>query len=88
MGSLSQFKATLQRKADRNHKRSIYKKEQNLSYSKETPEYNFPELSDKELKQLKVDIRSKIQFENRKDFLIILAISLILAYLIYIFVLN
>lgn len=87
-GSLSQFKATLRRKADRNDKRSIYKKANGLSYSKGRPEYNFPDLSEQELEQLKLDIQSKLKYENRKNFIIVLMTSLLVAYIIYKFVFN
>lgn len=87
-GSLSQFKATLRRKADRNDKRKIYKKEKDLRYSKETPEYNFPRLETQELEDLKLDIKAKLKSENRKNFLIVLFTSIVIAILIYFFVLR
>lgn len=83
-GSLSQFKATLARKIERNQKRqarndrnsSTYKS----SYSK--PEYNFPKLSESELEKVKSDIRKKLKSDRKKEFITITIVIVLLVCII------
>lgn len=87
-GSLSHFKATLARKQERNQKRqarSDRKLKHNSSGSK--TEFDFPELSESELKKVKTDIQAKMKLEKKKQltkFLIVMSIlSSILLYAIF-----
>ena len=84
-GSLSQFKATLRRKSDRNEKnnRKFNKKHLDYKSSNEKPEYNFPTLDQNDLESLKTDIKAKMKSENRKNFIIVLITTITLATLIY-----
>lgn len=86
-GSLSQFKATLARKIERNQKRqsrtdrnSVYKS------SDEKPEYNFPQLSETELEKLKNDIRNKLKADRRKQNIYMLIIFAVIICLILILI--
>ncbi|MEH6537512.1 MAG: hypothetical protein V7719_14030 [Psychroserpens sp.] len=90
MGSLSQFKATLRRRADRQEKNNGKFNKKNLNYknSYSNPEYNFPTLDSNELEEIKLDIKAKLKSENRKNFVIVLFTTLVLAILIYFFVLS
>ena len=90
MGSLSQFKATLRRRADRNEKNNRKFNKKNLDYksSNKKPEYNFPSLDKNDLENLKTDIKIKMKSENRKNFIIVLITSITLAILIYFFLLT
>ncbi|OUR99036.1 hypothetical protein A9Q86_13295 [Flavobacteriales bacterium 33_180_T64] len=89
-GSLSQFKATLRRRADRNEKNNGKFSKKHLSHkdSNLKPEYNFPTLETNELEALKLNIKAKLKAENRKNFISVLVTSIVLALLIYIFVLT
>lgn len=89
-GSLSQFKATLRRRADRNEKNNgkFSKKQSSYNDSNAKPEYDFPTLESNELEDLKLNIKTKLKSENRKNFISVLIISIVLAFLIYSFVLT
>ncbi|WP_158974978.1 hypothetical protein [Cellulophaga sp. L1A9] len=71
-GSLSQFKATLARKIERDQKRQS-RAVRNSDYkdSDEKPEYNFPELTEKELEKVKSDIRKKLKADRKKEYIYI-----------------
>ncbi|WP_460218684.1 hypothetical protein [Psychroserpens sp. MEBiC05023] len=89
-GSLSQFKATQRRRADRQEKNNGKFNKKNLNY-KDTlikPEYNFPTLDSNELEDLKINIRTKLRTKKRRDFIVVLSTSIVLATLIYFFVLK
>lgn len=87
-GSLSQFKATLARKKERNQKREARSDRNRTSYkgSDSKPEFDFPKLSESELEKLKSDIRKKLKSDRKKELItivIILAIlTLVILYLI------
>ena len=83
-GSLSQFKATLTRKIERNQKRQARSDRNSSSYksSDSKPEYNFPKLSESELEKVKSDIRKKLKSERKKEFIIITIVIAILVLLI------
>jgi hypothetical protein len=79
-GSLSHFKATLARKQERNQKRqarSDRKLMHNSSGSK--TEFDFPELSESELKKVKTDIQAKMKLEKKKLLTKILIVMIILS---------
>ncbi|WP_194767414.1 hypothetical protein [Tamlana sp. I1] len=83
-GSLSQFKATLARKIERNQKRQA-RNDRNLSSYKSSdskPEYNFPKLSETELEKVKNDIRKKAKSERKKELITIAIIFIILTLII------
>ncbi|RIA08764.1 hypothetical protein OE09_0587 [Flavobacteriaceae bacterium MAR_2010_72] len=71
-GSLSQFKATLARKIERNQKRQARNDRNSSSYksSDSKLEFDFPKLSDSELEQVKKDIRKKIISKRRTELII------------------
>lgn len=83
-GSLSQFKATLARKIERNQKRQARSDRHSPSYksSDSRPEFDFPKLSESELEKLKSDIRKKAKSERKKEFITITIVSAILILLI------
>ncbi|MCI2230520.1 hypothetical protein MC378_15195 [Polaribacter sp. MSW13] len=87
-GSLSQFKATLARKIERNQKRQARSDRNSSSYksSNSKPEYNFPKLSESELEKVKNDIRKKAKSERKKELItiaiIFIFLTLIILYLI------
>ncbi|WJJ96578.1 hypothetical protein [Algibacter luteus] len=87
-GSLSQFKATLARKIERNQKRQARSDRNSSSYksSGSKPEYNFPKLSESELEILKSDIRKKAKSHRKKELITIaiffIIVTLIILYLI------
>ncbi len=83
-GSLSQFKATLARKIERNQKRQARSDRNSSSYksSDSKPEYNFPKLSESELEKVKSDIRKKLKSERKKEFITITIVIAILILLI------
>ena len=85
-GSLSQFKATLARKIERNQKRQARSDRNSSSYksSDSKPEYNFPKLSESELEKVKSDIRKKLKSERKKEFIMITIVIAILFLLIII----
>ena len=71
-GSLSQFKATLARKIERNQKRQARNDRNSPNYksSDSKLEFDFPKLSDSELEQVKKDIRKKIISKRRTELII------------------
>ena len=87
-GSLSQFKATLARKIERNQKRQARSDRNSTSYksSDSKPEFDFPKLSESELAKVKNDIRKKLKSDKKKELktiIIILAIlGLVILYMI------
>ena len=83
-GSLSQFKATLARKIERNQKRQARSDRHSTSYksSDSRPEFDFPKLSEFELEKLKSDIRKKAKSERKKEFITITIVFTILILLI------
>ncbi|WP_048331189.1 hypothetical protein [Bizionia psychrotolerans] len=83
-GSLSQFKATLARKIERNQKRQARNDRNSSSYksSDSKPEYNFPKLSESELEKVKNDIRKKAKSERKKELITIAIIFIILTLII------
>ncbi len=81
-GSLSQFKATLARKIERNQKRQARNDRHSSSYksSDSKPEFNFPKLSETELEKVKSDIQKKAKSDKKKELitiLIVFAISIL-----------
>ncbi|MCB0748644.1 MAG: hypothetical protein KDC52_17835 [Ignavibacteriae bacterium] len=83
-GSLSQFKATLARKIERNQKRQARNDRNSSNYksSDSKPEYNFPKLSESELEKVKNNIRKKAKWERKKELITIAIILIILALII------
>jgi len=87
-GSLSQFKATLARKIERNQKRQARNDRNSSNYksSDSKPEYNFPKLSESELEKVKNDIRKNAKSERKKELItiaiIFIVLTLIILYLI------
>ena len=87
-GSLSQFKATLARKIERNQKRQARSDRNSPSYksSDSKPEYNFPKLSESELEKVKSDICKKAKSERKKEFIsiaiVFIIVTLVILYLI------
>lgn len=83
-GSLSQFKATLARKIERNQKRQARNDRNSSSYksSDSKPEFDFPKLSESELEKVKSDIRKKAKSERKKELIIIAIIFIILTLII------
>lgn len=83
-GSLSQFKATLARKIERNQKRQARNDRNSSSYksSDSKPEYNFPKLSESELEKVKNDIQKKAKSERKKELITIAIIFIILTLII------
>lgn len=79
-GSLSQFKATLARKIERNQKRKARNDRNSSSYksSNTKTEFDFPKLSKSELKKVKNDIRKKERSERKKELIITVIIFIIL----------
>lgn len=70
-GSLSQFKATIARKIERNQKSQARNDRNSTAYksSDSKPEYNFPKLSESELEKVKSDIRERLKSDRKKEFL-------------------
>ena len=89
-GSLSQFKATLRRKADRNDQaNNKFGPRRNLAKdTHKSPEYNFPELTDKELNALKKNIAAQLNHERKKAAITALIVLLCIAIFAYIFFIN
>ncbi len=89
-GSLSQFKATLARKIERNQKRRerSERTDRNSSYSSsdEKPEYNFPKLSETELEKVKSNIRAKIKSERIREYFKISIILVVIILIIWILI--
>jgi hypothetical protein len=83
-GSLSQFKATLARKIERNQKRQA-RSDRNSSYSNSEakPEYNFPKLSETELEKVKSDIRAKLKSERKREYIKISIIFVVIIFVIW-----
>ena len=83
-GSLSQFKATLARKIERNQKRQARNDRKSSSYKSSDlkPEYNFPRLSESELKKVKSDIRKKAKSKRKKELITIAIVFIILTLVI------
>lgn len=83
-GSLSQFKATLARKIERNQKRQARSERNSSSYksSNSKPEYNFPKLSESELEKVKSDIRKKAKSDRKKELITLAIVFIILTLLI------
>lgn len=83
-GSLSQFKATLARKIERNQKRQARSDRHSGSYknSNSKAEFDVPKLSESELKKIKSDIRKKAKSERKKEFTVIAIIILIVAFIL------
>ena len=83
-GSLSQFKATLARKIERNQKRQARSDRHTSSYksSDSKPEFDFPKLSESELDKVKSDIRKKAKSERKKQLIVISIVFVIMALII------
>lgn len=83
-GSLSQFKATLARKIERNQKRQARSDRNSFSFknSDSKPEYNFPKLSEFELEKVKRNIRAKAKLKRKKELIIIVTILIIMTLII------
>ncbi|REG87272.1 hypothetical protein [Winogradskyella sediminis] len=87
-GSLSQFKATLARKIERNQKRQARSDRYSTSYknSDSKTEFDFPKLSESELEKVKSDIQKKAKSERKKELIVIVIVfaivTLIILYLI------
>ena len=79
-GSLSQFKATLARKIERNQKRQARSDRNSTSYqsSDAKAEFDFPKLSESELEKVKSDIRKKFKSDKKKELIKIIIIFVIL----------
>lgn len=69
-GSLSQFKAMLARKKERDDKRRGKNDSSTYNVYDSKPDYGFPKLTDAELEKVKSDIRQKIRAEKRKELII------------------
>jgi len=85
-GSLSQFKATLARKIERNQKRQARSDRHSTSYksSDSKPEFDFPKLSESELEKVKSDIRKKLKSDRKKE-LITISIIIVVVILLIVF---
>lgn len=83
-GSLSQFKATLARKIERNQKRQARSDRHTSSYksSDSKPEFDFPKLSESELEKVKSDIRKKLKSDRKKELITISIIIMVVILLI------
>ena len=87
-GSLSQFKATLARKIERNQKRQARSDRHSTNYknSDSKTEFDFPKLSESELEKVKSDIQKKAKSERKKELIVITIVfaivTLIILYLI------
>ena len=83
-GSLSQFKATLARKIERNQKRQARSDRHSTSYknSDSKAEFDFPKLSESELEKVKSDIRKKAKSERKKELIVISIVFVIVALII------
>lgn len=79
-GSLSQFKATLARKSERNQKRQARTDRHGSNYksSVSKPEFDFPQLSETEMDQVKTEIREKIKSDKKREQTTILIILVFL----------
>ncbi len=79
-GSLSQFKATLARKIERNQKRQarIDRNSSNYKSSNTKAKFDFPKLSISELEKVKSDIQKKERSERKKELIITVIIFIIL----------
>ena len=75
-GSLYQFKAALERRQARKDKNEGKFDKRKLDYSSSDAktEFDFPELSEKELENLKEKIRIEIQAGRRKDFILFIIV--------------
>ncbi|WP_204345876.1 hypothetical protein [Psychroserpens algicola] len=89
-GSLSQFKATQRRRADRKEqaKGKFSKNHLNYKDSESKTEYNFPSLEHDELENLKHSIKANLKSEKRKNFSIVFSLTVIIVIFIYFFVLS
>lgn len=86
-GSLSHFKATLARKAERNQKRQARSDRQSkFKTSESKSEFNEPKLSKSELKRVKADIRNKMKTEKKKRLTKITIVMFLLSSLFLYFV--
>ena len=83
-GSLSQFKATLERKKAREDKRrkTFESCNQYFKVLDEQTEYNFPELSEVELETVKQNIRDRLQTQKKKKQFIVISIVVFLVLII------
>lgn len=83
-GSLSQFKATLARKIERNQKRQARSDRHTSSYKSydSKPEFDFPKLSESELDKVKSDIRKKLKSDRKKEFITITIVIVVVILLI------
>ncbi|WP_047547863.1 hypothetical protein [Psychroserpens sp. Hel_I_66] len=84
-GSLSQFMATLQRRKARKVRNNGKFDKTSLSYNSEDrrPEYSFPELTDKELEEIKGKIKNNLTSHNRLNTIISFTAFIILIIIIY-----
>jgi hypothetical protein len=85
-GSLSHFKATLARKQERNQKRQARsdRKLMHNSFGSKT-EFDFPKLSESELKKVKADSRAQIKLEKKKQLTkCLIVMSIISSILLYV----
>jgi hypothetical protein len=86
-GSLSQFKATLARKIERNQKRKARSDRNTSSYKNSDlkSHFDFPKLSESELEKVKSEIRKKAKLERKKEIITIAIVFIILGSIILYF---
>ena len=82
-GSLSQFRATLERKKARDvNRKSVFdKKTKGRHDITEKTEYNFPKVSEEELEEIKEGIRRKFKNRRRKNLVVTLFFFLLFIFL-------
>ncbi len=87
-GSLSHFKAILQRKKERKNKASTRFDKKRLKYDGSTveTEFDFPSLSKPEMDKLKQEIRTKLKKDKLRDYILFCLTLIILFILGYYFV--
>ena len=84
-GSLSQFKAFLARKIERNQKRQRnFDKKLKYKSSDTKTEFNFPKYSEFELEKVKSEIRNDLLSDKKKEFISFAVISFLIIILILI----
>lgn len=87
-GSLSQFKATLARKIERNQKKQARSDRNSSSYksSDSKPNFDFPKLSESELEKVKKEIKRKAKQDRKKEIVKIIIGLLIIAAITYLII--
>lgn len=86
-GSLSHFKATLQRRKERKDKNTgkFWKTPFHFNYNSGS-QYDFPKLSVMEMEEFKKTIREKIKQQQRKQTIISLAIFIVISCSVWILI--